>query len=75
MVDSVTNAFFQRNMTKMQELKKKMTDWSFAPDQKLLTLPMDPEKRNFVRRNVPRVVFSEVFPTPFDNKAKLVCSR
>ena len=67
---------FQRNMTTMvDQLKKKMNEWSFDPDKKLSTLPIDPEKRNFVRRDIPRVIFSEVFPTPFKNKPKIVCTR
>jgi len=61
-------------MTMVDQLKKKMTEWSFDPDKKLSTLPIDPEKRNFVRRDIPRVIFSEVFPTPFKNKPKIVCT-
>lgn len=57
------------------ELKKSMSEWSFATDQTLLKLPIDEEKRNFVRRDVPRVIFSEVTPTPFKGKVNLVCVR
>ena len=62
-------------MATQSDLKKKMSEWAFASNQTLLSLPMDEEKRNFVRRENPGVVFSEVFPTPFQNKAQLVCVR
>ena len=62
-------------MATRSDLKKKMSEWAFAADQTLITLPMDGEKRNFIRRDNPNVVFSETFPTPFQNKAQLVCVR
>ena len=62
-------------MATRSDLKKKMSEWAFAPNQTLISLPMDVEKRNFVRRENPNVVFSETYPTPFQNKAQLVCTR
>ena len=62
-------------MTSIKNLKQRMTEWSFAEEQTLLSLPIEEEKRNFVRRDVPRVIFSEVYPTPFQNKPVLVCAR
>ena len=56
------------------ELKKKMDDWSFS-DPTLAKLPMDHELENFVRRNVPKVIFSQVRPTPFLKERKLVAHR
>lgn len=61
-------------MATRSDLKKKMSEWAFAPNQTLISLPMDEEKRNFVRRENPNVVFSETYPTPFQNKAQLVCT-
>ena len=55
-------------------LSKKMTEWSFTTEPKLLQLPMDKERENFVRRHVPNAIFSKVWPTPFKNKPKLVCA-
>jgi len=63
-----------KNMTSIKNLKQRMTEWSFAEEQTLLSLPIEEEKRNFVRRDVPRVIFSEVYPTPFQNKPSLVCA-
>jgi len=60
-------------MATQSDLKKKMSEWAFASNQTLLSLPMDEEKRNFVRRENSGVIFSEVYPTPFQNKAQLVC--
>ena len=48
-----------------------MDDWSFS-DPTLAKLPMDHELENFVRRNVPKVIFSQVRPTPFLKERKLV---
>ena len=56
------------------ELRRKMEDWSFS-DPTLAKLPMDPEQQNFVRRNVPKVIFSPVRPTPFEKERKLVAYR
>ena len=56
-------------------LKTRMSEWSFSAEQSLLTLPMDKQKSNFVRREVPGAVFSETFPTPFKSKSKLVAVR
>ena len=64
--------FFQ--MDRM-ELKKSMGDWAFAPEQHLASLPWDAEKGNFIRRDVPGAIFSEVFPTPFQSKPRMVCVR
>lgn len=50
---------------------KKLDEWSFA-DPKLSSLPLDPETQNFVRRNVPKSIFSTVSPTPFKTKPELV---
>merc|ERR1712223_1514211 len=47
-------------MATQSDLKKKMSEWAFASNQTLLSLPMDEEKRNFIRRENPGVVFSEV---------------
>merc|ERR1739844_566440 len=55
-------------MATQSDLKKKMSEWAFASNQTLLSLPMDEEKRNFVRRENSGVIFSEVYPTPFQNK-------
>jgi len=52
-------------------LKKSLSDWSFS-DPKLASLPLDPETRNFVRRQVPGAVFSTVQPTPWKSQPKLV---
>jgi len=53
---------------------KHLKDWSFS-EPKLSTLPLDPETKNFVRRNVPKSIFSAVSPTPFKTKPQLVaCS-
>ena len=56
------------------ELKSKMDDWSFS-DPTLAQLPMDHEQQNFVRRHVPKVLFSQVRPTPFEKQRKLVAYR
>lgn len=45
--------------------------WQFSPS-KLLSLPIDSIKDNYVRRNVPGVLFSHVTPTPLSSP-KLVC--
>jgi len=52
-------------------LKKSLADWSFS-DPKLASLPLDPETRNFVRRQVLGAVFSTVQPTPWKSQPKLV---
>ena len=75
MVFMVTFLFQFGTMATRSDLKKKMSEWAFAADQMLITLPMDGEKRNFIRRDNPNVVFSETYPTPFQNKAQLVCVR
>ena len=56
------------------ELRRKMEDWSFS-DPTLAKLPMDQEEQNFVRRHVPKVIFSPVRPTPFEKERKLVAYR
>eukprot|EP00095_Tigriopus_kingsejongensis_P008406 maker-scaffold9_size846264-snap-gene-6.16 protein:Tk08406 transcript:maker-scaffold9_size846264-snap-gene-6.16-mRNA-1 annotation:"hypothetical protein LOTGIDRAFT_122035" len=52
-------------------LKKQLSEWSFA-DPKLASLPLDQEVDNFVRRNVPKAVFSVCQPTPMKTPRKLV---
>jgi uncharacterized protein YdiU (UPF0061 family) len=52
-------------------LKKDMSDWQFS-HSKLLTLPLDITKENYVRSNVKDSVFSVVLPTPLKTKLKLV---
>jgi len=61
---------FSRSTIKM-DLKKRMEDWNFS-EPTLSNLPMDHELENFVRRNVPKVIFSQVRPTPFVKERKLV---
>jgi uncharacterized protein YdiU (UPF0061 family) len=60
-----------RTMASSCELTKAMADWSFS-DPTLASLPLDSELRNYVRRNVPKVVFSQVRPTPLQKPRKLV---
>lgn len=52
-------------------LKKQLSEWSFA-DPKLASLPLDPELDNYVRRFVPKVIFSQCQPTPMKTPRKLV---
>ena len=45
---------------------RRSSEWNFSRHQLLRnTFPLDPEKKNYVRRNVRKVLFSEVLPTPF----------
>ena len=60
-----------RRMASCSELKKTMSEWSFS-DPKLADLPLDSELNNYVRRHVPKVVFSQVTPTPLVKPRKLV---
>jgi len=60
-----------RRMASCSELKKTMSEWSFS-DPKLADLPLDSELNNYVRRHVPKVVFSQVTPTPLAKPRKLV---
>ena len=62
---------FVRRMASCSELKKTMSEWSFS-DPKLADLPLDSELNNYVRRHVPKVVFSQVTPTPLVKPRKLV---
>lgn len=48
-----------------------INEWQFTP-LKLLSLPVDDIKDNYVRRNVPGVLFSHVTPTQLTSP-KLVC--
>ena len=48
-----------------------INEWQFSPF-KLLSLPVDGIKENYVRRNVPGVLFSQLTPTPLSSP-KLVC--
>jgi len=52
-------------------LKKELSDWQFS-DSKLITLPLEITRENYVRRNVKDAVFSVVLPTPLKSKLKLV---
>ena len=62
---------FIRTMASCSQLSKTMSEWSFA-DPKLADLPLDSELNNYVRRHVPKVVFSQVTPTPLQKPRKLV---
>jgi uncharacterized protein YdiU (UPF0061 family) len=53
-------------------LKKDLNDWQFS-HTKLMTLPFEITKENYVRRNIKDSVFSVVLPTPLKTKLKLVC--
>lgn len=52
-------------------LKKHISEWSFS-DPKLASLPLDPETENYVRRSVPKAIFSHCKPTPLTTPRKLV---
>lgn len=52
-------------------LKRELSDWQFS-DSKLITLPLEITRENYVRRNVKDSVFSVVLPTPLKSKLKLV---
>lgn len=43
----------------------KFSEWSFASDTVLHKLPVDPERKNYVRK-VPNAIFSFVLPTPLN---------
>jgi len=60
-----------RGLTSMMAPAKKLEEWSFS-EPKLPSLPLDPETENFVRRSVPKTVFSLTAPTPFKTKPQLV---
>ena len=62
-----------RRMASCVELKKTMAEWSFS-DPKLADLPLDSELNNYVRRHVPKVVFSQVTPTALVKPRKLVAA-
>jgi uncharacterized protein YdiU (UPF0061 family) len=53
-------------------LKRDLSDWQFS-ECKLITLPLDLTKENYVRRNVKDAIFSVVLPTPLKTRLKLVC--
>jgi hypothetical protein len=55
--------------------QSKISDWKLADEQKLLQLPIDSIVDNYVRKNVPKVMFSPVTPTQFRSKLQLVCTR
>ncbi|KAJ9576211.1 hypothetical protein L9F63_006944 [Diploptera punctata] len=56
-------------------LKNKLDDWQFS-QSRLVCLPLDIEKQNYVRRNVKDAIFSVVLPTPLTTELKLVsCSE
>lgn len=52
-------------------LKKDLRDWQFS-QSKLMNLPLDITKENYVRRNIKDSIFSVVLPTPLKTKLKLV---
>lgn len=54
-------------------LKKTMTEWAFS-EPKLVQLPQDSVSENYIRRNVPKAIFSQVWPTPFETERKLVAA-
>ena len=60
-----------RTMASSCELKKTMSEWSFS-DPSLASLPLESELNNYVRRHVPKVIFSQIKPTPLQRKRKLV---
>ena len=62
---------YKRTMATESKLKKSMSEWSFA-DPSLTKLPLDHELSNYVRRHVPKVMFSQVNPTPLQKARKLV---
>ena len=66
----MNNSVF-RKMASSCALKKSMAEWSFS-DPTLASLPLDSELNNYVRRSVPKVVFSQVKPTPLQQPRKLV---
>lgn len=53
------------------QLAKTMAEWSFSSNS-LLSLPLDPIGENYVRRNVPKAVFSKVVPSPLEKNLQLV---
>lgn len=53
------------------QLVADINEWQFSPF-KLLSLPVDSIKNNYVRRNVPGVLFSHVTPMPLSSP-KLLC--
>lgn len=52
-------------------LKKHLGDWQFS-HPKLMNLPLDVTKENYVRRHIQDSIFSVVMPTPLKTKLKLV---
>jgi len=52
-------------------LKKELNDWQFSAS-KLITLPLEITRENYVRRNVKNAIFSVVLPTPLKSQLKLV---
>ncbi|PSN50911.1 UPF0061 protein [Blattella germanica] len=52
-------------------LKKSLEEWHFS-QSKLMSLPLDNEKENYVRRNVKDAIFSMVLPTPLQTELKMV---
>jgi uncharacterized protein YdiU (UPF0061 family) len=59
------------NATDKSSLKKDLSDWQFS-QSKLVALPLDITRENYVRSNVKDSVFSVVLPTPLKTKLKLV---
>ena len=49
---------------------KKFSEWSFTSPSPLLGLPVDPEKKNFIRQ-VPNAIFSHCPPTPLSSPPTL----
>ena len=60
-----------RKMNSSCALKKTMSEWAFS-DPSLAKLPLDSEVANYVRRSVPKVIFSQAKPTPLQKPRKLV---
>ncbi|XP_069683741.1 protein adenylyltransferase SelO-like isoform X2 [Periplaneta americana] len=66
-----TRLMMERMGTDCSALIKDINEWHFAPS-KLMTLPLDGTKENYIRRNVKEAIFSVVSPTPLATKLKLV---
>ena len=69
----ITNCLQQ--ISAMSLKKQRMEDWSFSDPSLAADLPLDHELENYVRRNVPKVIFSQVTPTPLQKQRKLVAYR
>ena len=63
------------NLNSCPMLKRRLDDWQFS-QSKLVHLPLDLEKQNYVRRNVRDAIFSVVIPTPLSTELNMVsCSE